>query len=533
MTSFADLPAAALRLIARAARTRYIPGTNRYAQVCRSWQDATINSEDQEQLQLLLALDGLPEDTVASTFAWLAQHGACVTSLNITWDPTTIPLLRQLPWPLVGLSRLELDAPDSVIWMADNLPPLVALTHLRAAIGLTVYDSVDPDEGEVPLFSAEGGEKPLGLVPALHELCPGLRSLHLVVDVSSDSILVKTFDTCLSQLLPAALEQLHLETVEPPGWGGNRVCPLLTCSTLTSFSSLRRLTLTNTAVDDPNLLLSMPGLDEIDMCHSYLYPGYICSAHEWIEHGLCTTPQRLTSLTGMLVLQSEPRKLMPAPLLTVLSHVRKLGPVSVVSDAVGCVQQLSCLSGLQHLSLAFNREAAAGNVTAAMSALSSVQQLTYLSLLGRITVPRMTWAAVLPSLTKLQVLAVHQLLMNEDLAAEVPRLVQLQCLYVHVWAGATWGPATSGAQLVPHLQVLSQCSSLKAVLCWGNLEAEDEVAGHPMWVFQHSGRLHLSCWHKWRRAAEQGWVVWPRPCPHLPGVWEVQQQEEQAHGVAG
>jgi hypothetical protein len=36
-------------VLARLARTRHIPGTNRYARICRSWCNAGIDREDQEQ----------------------------------------------------------------------------------------------------------------------------------------------------------------------------------------------------------------------------------------------------------------------------------------------------------------------------------------------------------------------------------------------------------------------------------------------------------------------------------------------------
>jgi hypothetical protein len=90
-------------------------------------------------------------------------------------------------------------------------------------------------------------------------------------------------------------------------------------------------------------------------------------------------------------------------------------------------------------------------------------------------------------------------------------------------------PAGVFAQVAPHLQALSECSSLKAVLCWGGARDAGQAA-QPLQECVHEGRLHLSCWHKWRQAADEGLVVCPRPCPHLPGVWELQQEE--AAGVS-
>jgi hypothetical protein len=65
------------------------------------------------------------------------------------------------------------------------------------------------------------------------------------------------------------------------------------------------------------------------------------------------------------------------------------------------------------------------------------------------------------------------------------------------------------------------------VLCWVRVEVGDPR--HMVWEENvHQGGLHLSCWHGWRTAAVEGRVVCPRPCPHLPGVCELQQQEQAA-----
>jgi hypothetical protein len=362
----------------------------------------------------------------------------------------------------------------------------------------------------------------------MQQLCPGLRSLHLVLEKLMDSFFTCRMDTRLSKLLPEPIEQLHLETAMA---GYLRSSADLHPAALTSLSSLRRLSLTNITVGDLNQVLSMPHLDSLDMRHCYCeVDGRLCSVNHWLYLGHCTAPRHLTKLIGLYIQHLESDALDAAPVLTALSGVRKLAPVYMACSPASCVQQLSSLRGLQHLSLAILIEAAS-DAAAAVSALSSTQQLTYLSLHGRIQVQRSTWAAVLPQLTQLQVLGVGRRLLVEGLAAELPRLPQLQCLYVEDWANeGGWDPAATAAQVVPHLQVLSQCSRLKAVLCWGLVTEEDAPAAQPLWVCQHEGRLHLSCWHKWRRAAEQGWVVCPRACPHLPGVLELQQQE-QATGL--
>jgi hypothetical protein len=511
-----DLPAPAVRLITRYARTRRIPGTNRFARICRSWRDAALDSDSQEQLQLLLALEGLPADTLATTSSWLAQHGGCVTSLHVTYDPETAPLFQQLPLssaPLVNLARLEVDGPDSLVALAPALPQLVALTHLRASIGLIATDSSTQD-GPDCVFSVRG--QPLEAPPCLQQLCPGLKSLHLGIRSGT------CFDHApVAQLLPDGLEQLRIDAA----------CGVIVHSAaLTPFTSLRRLTLYGGYLADPDLLLVMPGLEEVDLRQANIWSGPSVFPATWLERGLCPVPQHLTKLTGLRIV-SEPGQAYPPSLQTALCGLRKLQLYLVWSGPTVCVQQLSSLTRLQHLWLELEAEAVF-DAEPALSALSGIRQLTCLCLsIGQLLPPpRSTWAAVLPHLPQLRVLAVRkELLLEGALVAGVARLTGLQCLYVEAPV-AGWDPAATGAEVAPHLHVLSKCSSLKAVLCWGHHD-EWSVHAPPLYEYVHQGRLHLSCWHKWRHAAEEGRVVCPRPCPHLPGVWEPQQQEA-ADGVS-
>jgi hypothetical protein len=503
MTTIDDLPAPAVRLITRYARTRRIPGTNRFAQLCRSWRDAALDSDALEQLQLLLALEGLPADTVTTTSSWLAQHGGCVASLHITYNSGTVALFQQLPLssaPLVNLARLEVDGPDSLVALAPALPQLVALTHLRASVALMRVEGSAPGDKQ-GMFSIRG--VPLEDPPSLQQLCPGLKSLHLATRCGKLWV-----EAPVAQLLPHLLEQLNVN-----GSSG----AVVHSAALTPFTSLRSFTLYGGELVDPDLLLAMPGLEEVNLCQADIRGGPQSFIADWLASGLCTAPEHLTKLTGLRIV---PDPVIPPSLLTALRGLRELDATLCWPGASACVQQLSGLSCLGHLSLGI-----AGETEGALSALSSVQQLTCLcvSTLGG-GVSRSTWAALLPNLTQLRVLGVtKQLLLEGGLAAEVACLTQLQCLYVEDPA-AGWDPAATGAEVAPHLPELSQCSSLKAVLCWAwNINREQAAA--PMWQYVHQGRLHLSCWHKWRDAAEEGLVVCPRPCPHLPGVWELQQQE--------
>jgi hypothetical protein len=525
MTTLDDLPNAALSLVIRSALTRHIPGTNRYAQVCRKWRDAASNSTDQEQLQLLLALEGLPADAVTSISDWLARHGACVTSLDITYNLNTAPLFQQLPlstaaW--VRLARLEVDGRDSLVALADALPQLVALTHLRASLCL------QPRQGDsqgMPLEVPSGGAAPSAEVPCLQQLCPGLKSLHLDVELIS----VDDLDECeqevdvpVVRLLPAALQQLHISDHHAGVW--------VSCAALVSFTALRRLVLDALwLMGDLNLLLEMPGLDQLDLRRSYFRVGYaLTNVQNWLLQGQCAMPHKLTKLTGLHLSQKGLDHVDLRALLAAAPNLCTLRVLLQAPVAAGWVQQLSGLTSLQHLSIHFHGKAPC-EAHAVVSMVTCVQQLTYLGLTADPGWVSPTWAALLPCFTQLRVLEVKKdhLVEQVGLAAALAEPEQLQCLYVQGWPGDIWDRHAPSTEVAARMQVLRNCTGCKAVLCWSF--ASDQVSeaqpphpdAQPLRVVQHDDRLHLSCWHKWRRAADEGRVLCPRPCPHLLGVWEV------------
>jgi hypothetical protein len=522
MVTLDDLPASALQLITRFARRRFISGTNRFARVCRSWRDAGIDSDNDEQLQLLIALEGLPPGAVASTSTWLAQHGSCVTSLEASYDTATAPLFQQLPLstaPLVGLARLEVDGPGSLVALAPALPQLVALTHLRASIGLTRHAG----QG---VFSAEG--VPLEAVPSLQQLCPGLKSLRLIIDYQRRTGERRAW-VPIAQLLPGHLEQLHIEGRRRSGAVLGAVLRV-SCTTLTSLTSLRHLTLEYVHPRHPDLLLHLPRLAHLDLSWVHGWTTTDADPEHRLKVAVCTAPHHLTSLfeaspgNGSVSLQS---------LFAPVTNLCKLEVLAWYMTPEGpWMQRLPDLSSVRHLSVYVGaRDPDIMFVTpeleeAAVMALSSLRQLTCLHLrTDMVLVQPTTWAAVLDPLDQLRVLVVtKEQLLEGSLAAELPRLPQLQCLYVEdIRSGGEWDPAAMGAAVVPHLPVLSQCNSLRAVLCWPFLRGNAE---QPLWAHVHQGNLHLSCWGRWRSAAEEGRVVCPRPCPHLPGVWELQQEAD-------
>jgi hypothetical protein len=423
MTTFDDLPRCAVNLIKRCARTRRIPGTNRFAQVCRSWRDA--DGDDQEQLQLLLALEGLPPDTVMFTSQWLAQHGACVTSLHITYDPSTAPLFQQLPLstaPLAGLARLEVDGPDSLLALAPALPQLVALTHLKASISLVCAE--DSDRGATALFSVNGAA--LQSVPSLEQLCPGLRSVHMTLELPVRAWLPQMVDTRLSQLFPSSLDQLHLTGKS------SLASMIMPCASLARLTSLRRLTLDGMSVQDPDLLLQLPALEDLELHYCCWAEGVTSPTLQgWAVEVLHSAPQHMTKIAGLQLSGHGVEDALPELLVAAPRLCKVYMTLSRDEDAAR-VQQLGALSGLRQLDLFLNSPPMGHPLEAAtgLSFLPSFQQLTYLHVAApAAVVPRSTWAGLLPRLPQLRVLAVGEVLL-EGLAPEVTQLSQLQCLYV-------------------------------------------------------------------------------------------------------
>jgi hypothetical protein len=411
----------------------------------------------------------------------------------------------------VGLARLEVDGPDSLVALAPALPQLVALTHLSASISLTCPEGRAMDAGGV--FSAGGTQ--LEAAPCLQELCPGLRSLHLAF-ATDNSAVYPCVDARLAQLLPDGVQQLTLHSSDRT--------VAVSCAWLTALTSLRTLSLDGMCAWHPDVLLDLPGLEELDLTRASCQLGSIlCSPHEWANRVLHGAQQHMAKLVGLELCGHPflPSSCTVPELITACSRLCMAQVAVLEPRDAALVPQLASISSLRHLWLS-----AAGATAGAVSALTSMSQLTCLHLnVNPAKVPRSTWAAVLPHLTQLRVLAVSEWLLLEGpeggLAAELHLLSQLQCLYV-AWSEGDWTPAGAGAQMTPHLQMLSACSSLRAVLCWS--EAHHGVlAAQPLWEYVHEGRLHLSCWHKWALAAEEGRVVCPRPCPHLPGVWELQE----------
>jgi hypothetical protein len=540
MSTFDVLPAPAVRLITRLARSRRIAGTNRYALITRAWRDAAKDDPAEEQLDLLLPLpaasppdgEGLLPAAITRAFKWLEVYGGTVVTLQVTYDTSAAWAFQQLPVataPFTSLARLEVDGPDSLVDVAPALPHLVRLTRLRASISL-LRTKTSSGLLVQTVFGLRGA--PLLELPSLQGSCPCLKSLHLGLlctqhITSVDSYWLPQCDARLRDLLPDNLEQLHLEAHSQTFIG-------LPCASLTSLGYMQTLTLSGMNTDNLNLLLEMPGLQQLHMgwagCQADGGTGFL---NGWMSKGLCTVPDHLTKLTGARLI-SDP--VSAEPLLPYLTNVQQLTVILGRADGVPLLRQVTTTSSLRHLQLKIM--SAQRGPAALVSALGSMQQLTCLTVDAGVDnfIPcgpwhaeevRCSWAQALQQLTQLRVLAVPLELLQAGMAAELTSLVLLQCLYVH--SGSA--PAQVLEQVAGCLRALP--SSLQAVLCWprGTLSGFDHNTRLVVPEGSPLGGVHISFWHGWRTAAQQGLVLVPRPCPHLPGVWELQQ--EAATGRCG
>jgi hypothetical protein len=217
-----DLPGPVVELITALARGRCIPGTNRYARVCRQWQAAgTSSDEAQPLLQLYLDQRWLYPPDISK---WMSMHGHRVGTLVIEASLASAQQLRLLLCPaaaLSNLSRLEVAQRDSLARLAPVLKHLPQLQHLAAHVELTERHEWHGGSSE-PLFStatgvAAGsfcvGDRYLKALPALGRLCPQLVHLRLTLERQHHEYRpppLVYMDDRLEQLLPEGLQQLTL-----------------------------------------------------------------------------------------------------------------------------------------------------------------------------------------------------------------------------------------------------------------------------------------------------------------------------------
>jgi hypothetical protein len=215
-TQLADLPAEALQHIISKARSRHIGGTNGYASVSKSWQQAS-SEEDQEQLRLLVDVSQMSEEQLDSAAEWLGQYGQQVVTMDLchgkyTNDKEALqPAMQQLFQAAVlreALTSVVLYINHSQYHTCDTLGDLMNLglqlpnlQHLEASTDLaTTWGS--------NILVATAKQLKAGRPPPMQRLFPALTSLSLDLVPRHDCH--EKWDSLLPAVLPNTLQQLQL-----------------------------------------------------------------------------------------------------------------------------------------------------------------------------------------------------------------------------------------------------------------------------------------------------------------------------------
>jgi hypothetical protein len=507
-----DLPESAISSIIQRARSRRIPGTNKFALVCQSWSSASSYAGDDEQLHLLLDLVELREQDLESSLAWLRQYGSCVTGMYISniMEPSGCwPVLDQMLVTLQTfsstLTHLELEGLDTLRSLAPLLRQLASLRHLSTSI--TYVDARDSAEASDHSFNMSEAA-----APDLRQLCPHLVSLHLTMDPFWElQGVLYTTDTQLCSLLPVGLQQLHLTADYL----------VVDCRHLTELTALSALTLEVRDVEQPLELVGMSRLQQLRLWEPSLYgvdlvPLASKLACLWIPHHVDppTMLQQLTGLTALAIKpleaqfgQEEQPQANPLLSLTSLRHLHIFN--GTWHDNIVC-WMLDGISSIGSLRTLFVRGTLCEQ---ALQLVGEVTQLTELGFLGgqlsatsqasllklsglqRLTVDHTWVTAVNKELSTLQHLTELVVRHSPDrldpllLAPLSGLLPALQHVELR-WSGGNWGQHQLLAkEMVPLPGVRTTFTHWKELRCQPTL--------HP----RHT-----------------------RPCPHLPGVQEVLPQ---------
>jgi hypothetical protein len=498
----------------RKARTRRVPGTNRFAAVCKSWRDAGSHLDEEDQLQLLVDLRQMVGAEQAATLAWMQQHGTCVAGLCTAGELEQCwPVMQQLlarPGPY--LSRLELEGQDSLLLLAPHLQQLPSLQHLSASI---TYNHKEP--AEQPKW---GHEKPVATPPDLRQLCPQLVGLKLALYGRTPELTTPTLQPGLSCLLPVGLRRLHLAAYRM----------VVDCALLTHLTALGDLTLERES-SHLECLVGMGSLQQVQLC------GH--SLSRWPNPGHLDLVPLASKLVGLW----DCDDMVPARMLTQLSRLTALGfrlnswkgrwdppPADAVQS----------LASLQHMYLEHADLSPASKwLLNGLPGLTSLRSLVLWqnSIMPMVGATQLTeldlwddwyddpnidygdpevFLAPLQQLTGLQTLRINQTLL-EPCSKRLGVLTQLTRLMV--WR---CGKELSSSELLAPLT--GQSDSLKLVLyyCW------EEQPVHA-WEYVSPSR-------GWVRVTADNSQGIPflnpllpqrsmRPCPHLAGVLEVMEED--------
>jgi hypothetical protein len=572
MVRLSKLPQIAVEHILRSARGRSIAGTNRYARVCRQWRNA---SEHAEPLQLYLNLTHLSEEDLARATCWLSMHGQHVDVLVVQehqhycrhcapppWFPGAVPALQQL-------KRLEVAGTDTLVGLAPVLQHLPHLQHLAATVGMCQYaedGGVMPFwgflSGDVPgKFTNQRLQQPLQEVPDLQQLCPQLTSLHLTIQCHVRGLEI---DPRVSLLLSPRLQQLTLVTGPSCGFVVAFGLPVLSADSLVHLSALQQLTLDGVDFEQQGagqVALGLGALQQVRVYHPHIT---VQGAHgtsmevSIVSHGIVHLAPVLTEyevsaaassvdvlssyghltrlvLSGGTLLQGTDAA------VAALTGLQELGLVADLdSTAVSILQQAAGMVKLRNLQLVGFAESPAEPA----ACVAQCTQLTSLALLvgGPFVTP---WLSALQHLPGLQRLTVcEQVLMQQQGAwlAPLTALTRL-CVQLDRIAAAAAGSGTAASsshggspkqqrRLGYHTKACSIWEQVKSAVPAGVQQVVFWAAHDPAvpsfapmcWQLDVAapGGVQVTAWLEEPDLSAAGWRRPMRPCPHLPGAWELQ-----------
>jgi hypothetical protein len=553
MVAFGDLPPAAIELISQLARGRIIPGTNRYARVSRQWRDADSSSSSggaqlmPELMQLLVDLAHLSASDLCRAVDWMLAHGQHVDVLVVaarhSW-PEVEAALKVAP-ALTCLKRLEVGQDHSLVHLAPLLGQLPQLQHLAAKIRMASYSN--GKECRAPDGSYQGtfinADKAfLDTVPDLEQLCPQLTRLRLVVYSDRCLTLVKV-DGRLPRLLPGRLQQLAL--------AGHAYHVKVPPSSLSHLKDLQHLTLHGVQVVGPGgegLSSQLEALQELCLINPpdqvLLLPPRVTVYGGFARTTTITAMGHLTSLSWHVPeLRDTDDDIIAA--LAGLTGLRELKLSGLESTGIPAVQQVASMARLRSLQLeGYVKVAEEEDMLAALAQCTQLTSLV-LSLMVLQGSYRHHDLPVPGQLTGLRSLTACEEVLLRDGASSLVPLTQLTRLHVTqskntdiswdrrlAWDRASEeGRQQMEEEFVAGLQQQLQQlpgwpASLQQVLLDMPPDAPVREGKPHSWTFTPVGRGNgkVSVWLEQSRLLDfaPGWVRPFRPCPHLPGVWELQ-----------
>jgi hypothetical protein len=548
MATISDLPQIAVEQILRRARGRSIAGSNKYARVCRQWQEA---QDEAEPLQLFMDLSLLSEEDLARAASWLCMHGQHVDVLvahaiiyeqaqNVGWLVDAAPALR-------NLRRLEVPGIDSLRQLAPVFEQLPQLRHLEAGVRILPHPSPHAVGGTTTAPEQDLGQQ----VPNMQEMCPHLTSLHLRISPIWNGYEI---DGRFSRLFSPGLQQLHLQNVG----SGEEV--YLCASSVAHMGALQQLTLHGVHLDKQcahQLAQELGALQQLRVIHPHGYDAGRWAglatklteyaerfgSHVWgptlYDQGVLANCVHLTRL----VLGGDLPEGMPNVLaaLTGLRELRLWFDHSEGATA-GVVEQVARMAQLRSLQL----EGWGGGPKVLGPSLQQCTQLTALVLLvyGSKGSSHGSWVPALQQLTELRRLTAYEDVVMDAQGTWLAPLTQLTrlCVKLSVLAAQPEqgergripfvkeipaeqrmpGYHAAAQRVIAHIQQWT--AALQQVLfCVPRGISPASIV--PMcWQLPASGagRPNVTAWLEERNASAPGWARPLRPCPHLAGVWELQ-----------